>query len=145
MPFVLGQLAQPWLGRWLRAHVGLPRTTDRATNALVANVAVSEATNDGAWDQVTLGALAALAATSAVLLAAVLALTWTGGRSLRTPDRIALLMVGSKKSLATGLPMAAVLFTPVVAAGVTLPVIVFHQLQLATCAFLARRLAARVE
>ncbi|WP_256375919.1 bile acid:sodium symporter [Cellulomonas sp. Y8] len=51
-------------------------------------------------------------------------------------------MCGSKKSLATGLPMASVLFGPVAAAGVALPVIVFHQLQLATCAVLARRLAA---
>ncbi|MBU4335402.1 MAG: bile acid:sodium symporter, partial [Actinobacteria bacterium] len=47
---------------------------------------------------------------------------------------------GSKKSLATGLPMAAVLFTPAMAASVALPVIVFHQLQLAVCAMLARRL-----
>ena len=54
-------------------------------------------------------------------------------------------MCGSKKSLATGLPMAAVLFAPALAASVALPVIVFHQLQLATCAVLARRLAARVE
>jgi len=54
-------------------------------------------------------------------------------------------MVGSKKSLATGLPMAAVLFTPAVAASVALPVIAFHQIQLATCAVVARRLAARVE
>lgn len=145
LPFVLGQLAQPWLGGWLRAHVGFTRTTDRATIALVAYVAVSEATNDGAWEHVTPGALAALVATSAVLLAAMLTITWVGGRDLPWRDRIALLMVGSKKSLATGLPMAAVLFSPVVAAGVTLPVIVFHQLQLATCAVLARRLAARVQ
>jgi sodium/bile acid cotransporter 7 len=38
--------------------------------------------------------------------------------------------------------MATVLFGPVAAAGVALPVIIFHQIQLATCAVLARRLAA---
>ena len=56
-------------------------------------------------------------------------------------DRIALLMCGSKKSAATGLPMAAVLFAPALAASVALPVIAFHQLQIVVCAILARRLA----
>ena len=145
LPFALGQLVQPWIGPWLRSHPSLTRTTDRATIALVAYVSVSQATGSGAWDHVTVPALAVLVLVSALLLAAMLAITWAGGRRLAVGDRIALLMVGSKKSLATGLPMAAVLFTPAVAAGVTLPVIVFHQLQLATCAVLARRLAARVE
>ncbi|WP_426594449.1 bile acid:sodium symporter family protein [Cellulomonas sp. McL0617] len=145
LPFVLGQLAQPWIGQWLRAHAGVTRATDRATIALVAYVSVSEATNAGAWDHVTARSLAILVTTCAVLLAAMLTLTWSGGRSLVRPDRVALLMVGSKKSLATGLPMAAVLFTPAVSASVTLPVVVFHQLQLATCAVIARRLASRVE
>ena len=145
LPFAVGQLVQPWIGPWLRRHSGLTRITDRSTIALVAYVSVSEATNSGAWDHVTVPGLALLALVSAVLLAAMLAITWVGGRRLDVADRIALLMVGSKKSLATGLPMAAVLFTPAVAASVTLPVIVFHQLQLATCAVLARRLAARVE
>ena len=52
-------------------------------------------------------------------------------------------MCGSKKSLATGLPMAAVLFPGAVAATVAVPVIVYHQLQLMVGAVLARRLAAR--
>jgi sodium/bile acid cotransporter 7 len=145
LPFAIGQLVQPWIGPWLRGHARVTRTTDRSAIALVAYVSVSEATSSGAWDHVTVGALAALAGVSALLLAAMLAITWAGGRGMVVGDRVALLMVGSKKSLATGLPMAAVLFTPALAASVTLPVIVFHQLQLATCAVLARRLAARVE
>ena len=145
VPFVAGQLAQPWIGGWMRAHAGLTRATDRATILLVAYTAVSEAQTSGAWDHVTVGALVLLVAVCGVMLATMLSITWTGGRSLVLPDRIALLMVGSKKSLATGLPMAAVLFTPAVAASVALPVIVFHQLQLATCAVVARRLASRVE
>jgi sodium/bile acid cotransporter 7 len=79
----------------------------------------------------------------AAMLATMLVVTWNGGRrlGLDRADRIALLMCGSKKSLATGLPMASVLFAPAVAASVALPVIAFHQLQLATCAVVARRLA----
>lgn len=143
LPFVVGQLAQRRLGHWLRTHGGLTRVTDRATILLVAYTSVSEAQVSGAWDHVTGAALAVLAVVCAVLLAAMLALTWWGGGrlGLARPSRIALLMCGSKKSLATGLPMAAVLFSPVVAASVALPVIVFHQIQLATCAVVARRLA----
>ncbi|WP_307858034.1 bile acid:sodium symporter family protein [Cellulomonas fulva] len=143
LPFVVGQALQRWLGAWLRAHGGLTRVTDRATILLVAYTSVSEAQVSGAWDHVTAVALVVLVVVCAVLLAAMLTLTWWGGGRLHLAraSRIALLMCGSKKSLATGLPMAAVLFSPVLAASVALPVIVFHQIQLATCAVLARRLA----
>ncbi|HEY0189176.1 MAG TPA: bile acid:sodium symporter family protein [Cellulomonas sp.] len=143
-PFVLGQLVQPRIGAWVRRHRGLTLVTDRGTILLVAYGAVSEAQRSGAWSGLTAGVLLSLVAVCVLLLAIMLTLTWTGGRwlRLRRGDRIALLMCGSKKSLATGLPMATVLFGPVAAAGVALPVIVFHQLQLATCAVLARRLAA---
>jgi solute carrier family 10 (sodium/bile acid cotransporter), member 7 len=142
LPFLVGQVAQRWLGVWLRAHGSVTRVTDRGTILLVAYTSVSEAQVSGAWEHVTAVALVVLVAVCAVLLAVMLTLTWWGGGRLHLTraSRIALLMCGSKKSLATGLPMAAVLFSPVLAASVALPVIVFHQIQLATCAVLARRL-----
>jgi solute carrier family 10 (sodium/bile acid cotransporter), member 7 len=147
LPFVIGQLVQPLIGDWVRSHKIVTLLTDRGTILLVAYSSVSEAERSGVWDGLTLGVLVVLVAVCAVLLAAMLTLTWSGGRwlGLERADRIALLMCGSKKSLATGLPMASVLFGPVAAAGVALPVIVFHQLQLATCAVIARRLAASAD
>jgi sodium/bile acid cotransporter 7 len=147
LPFALGQLVQRWIGPWLRAHPQLTRVTDRSTLVLVAYTSVSEATVSGAWSHVTWRALGVLLVVCAAMLTVMLALTWRSGGwlGLARDDRVALLMCGSKKSLATGLPMAAVLFDPVLAASVALPVIAFHQLQLATCAVLARRLAAQVE
>ena len=144
VPFVAGQAVQPWIGRWIRAHRPVTLVSDRAAILLVAYASVSEAQVSGAWDGITWVSLVVLLAVCALLLAVMLATTWgAGGRlGLNRPDRIALLMCGSKKSLATGLPMASVLFSPVVAASVALPVIVFHQLQLATCAVIARRLAS---
>jgi solute carrier family 10 (sodium/bile acid cotransporter), member 7 len=145
VPFLVGQLLQPFVGRWVRARPWLTRTVDRGTILLVVLGAVASATAGGVWAGVTWGMVAALLVLSAVLLAVVLAVNWYGGAALRlnTGDRIALLMCGSKKSLATGLPMAAVLFPPAAAATVAVPVIVFHQLQLVVCAVLARRLAQR--
>lgn len=143
LPFAAGQVARRWIGGWVRSHRPVTQVTDRATIVLVVFSSVSEATVSGAWSRLRLPALLGLLVVCAAMLAVMLAATWFGGArlGLARPDRIALLMCGSKKSLATGLPMASVLFTPAVAAGVALPVIVFHQLQLLVCAALARRLA----
>lgn len=143
LPFVVGQLLQPFLGDWVRAHSVITKVLDRGTVVLLVFGAVLSATADGVWQQVSPLMLVALLVLSGVLLAVMLVVTWYGGRGLGLDhgDRIALLMCGSKKSLATGLPMALVLFTPAVAATIAVPVIVFHQLQLVVCAALARRLA----
>ena len=92
-------------------------------------------------------ALVVLLAVNAVLLAVVMAATAFAARKLRfaTEDEIAIVFCGSKKSLASGLPMGTVLFP---AAGVglaVLPLMLFHQLQLMVCAWLARRYGAREE
>ena len=147
LPFAVGRLVHRWIGPWVRAHARLTRVADRGSIVLIAYASVSAATVSGAWAHVTWVAVVVLVAVCAAMLATMLVLTWTGGGRLGLDrgDRVALLMCGSKKSLATGLPMAAVLFSPTLAAAVALPVIVFHQLQLATCAVLARRLAAQVE
>lgn len=145
LPFVVGQLLQPWVGDRVRARRWLTLSVDRGTILIVVFSAVAAASSAGVWAGTSGGAIVVLLAVSGVFLAVMLALTWWGGAALKLPveDRIALLMCGSKKSLATGLPMASVLF-PVAAAGViAVPVIIFHQLQLVVCAVLARRLALR--
>lgn len=145
VPFVVGQLLQPWVGGWVRARRRLTLGVDRGTILVVVFGAVAAASSAGVWVSVSGWAVAALLGVSALLLAAMLAVTWWGGAALRLPheDRVALLMCGSKKSLATGLPMASVLLPVAVAGVVAVPVIVFHQLQLMVCAVLARRLALR--
>jgi sodium/bile acid cotransporter 7 len=82
-----------------------------------------------------------------VLLA--LAVGITGGVSKKlgfcTADRVAVVFCGSKKSLASGLPMAQALFGGQTASvgAVVLPLMVYHQLQLFVCAVLAERYRAR--
>ena len=60
-------------------------------------------------------------------------------------DRITILFCGSKKSLATGVPMAQVLFAGQTLGVLLLPLMLFHQLQLMVCAVLAQRFARRPE
>ena len=50
---------------------------------------------------------------------------------------------GSKKSLATGVPMAQVLFATGSIGVILLPLMLFHQIQLMVCAVLAQRYAKR--
>jgi sodium/bile acid cotransporter 7 len=91
---------------------------------------------------VNVGDLLALGAMSLTQLALVLLLAWNIGKWLgfKREDRIVLLFCGSKKSLASGVPMAGVLFPAATVGLVILPVMLFHQIQLIICAVLARRL-----
>ncbi len=145
LPFVLGQLVQPWIGDWVRAHKPLTVSVDRGTILLLVFTAVASATAAGTWHGVSPWAIAVLLAVAAVLLGIMLSLTWFGGKAigLNVEDRIALLDCGSTKSLATGLPMAGVLLPAALLGAVAVPVIIFHQLQLIVCSVIARRLAQR--
>jgi sodium/bile acid cotransporter 7 len=60
-------------------------------------------------------------------------------------DEITTVFCGSKKSLASGVPMAKVLFAGHAVGVIVLPLMLFHQMQLMVCAVLARKYAARRE
>ncbi len=75
LPFVVGQLLQPKIGAWVRAHKPVTLITDRGTILLVAYGSVSEAESSGVWDDLTVGVLVALVVVCAVLLAAMLVIS----------------------------------------------------------------------
>jgi len=147
LPFVLGQVARGWIGGWAQKNRALLSYVDRGSIILVVYTAFSEAVVRGIWQQVSTGDLAKLLVVSAVLLAAVLAGTAWGARALgfSKPDEITIVFCGSKKSLATGVPMAGILFSPATVGMIILPLMLFHQIQLMACAVIARRYAARAE
>ncbi|KHL03997.1 bile acid:sodium symporter, partial [Sinomonas humi] len=91
--------------------------------------------------------LAGLLLVNMLLLAAVLAATSYASRRLgfSREERITIVFCGSKKSLATGVPMASVLFAGPAVGVMVLPLMLFHQIQLMVCAALARRWGARAE
>lgn len=145
LPFVVGQVLQRWTGEWVRRNKTLTGLWDKGTILAVVFVSVVSATEAGVWATVSGWMLLGVGAISVALVGIVLALTWWGGKliGLNTEDRIALLMCGSKKSMATGLPMANVLFSAAVVGPIVVPLIIFHQLQLMICAWIAQRLGAR--
>ncbi|MFI1101770.1 bile acid:sodium symporter family protein [Streptomyces melanogenes] len=142
VPFACGQLLRRWVGGFLTRHQKVLGLVDRGSILLVVYTAFSEGMVRGIWHQVSPARLGALLGVEAVLLAAMLALSWYGGMRLGfgRGDRIAIQFAGSKKSLAAGLPMAGVLFGADAALAV-LPLMLFHQMQLMVCAVIARRRA----
>ena len=82
---------------------------------------------------------------SAVLLTlALVTTTWVARRmGFSKEDEITLVFCGSRKSLASGVPMAKVLFASHAVGAIVLPLMVFHQMQLMVCAVLAQRYARR--
>jgi sodium/bile acid cotransporter 7 len=147
LPFLAGQLSRPLIAGWVGRHSKLLGLVDRGSILLVVYTAFSEGVTHGIWHQVTLGQMGIVLALDAVLLAAVLCMTTLGSRLLGfgRQDEIAIVFCGSKKSLASGLPIATVLLAGQPIGLIVLPLMLFHQIQLMTCAALARRYASRVE
>ena len=145
VPFVAGQVAQRWIGGWVARHRGLVAYVDQGSILLVVYTAFSAAVLQGLWKQVPLPVLGGLLLVNAVLLVIALLATRYGARALGfdRADEITIVFCGSKKSLASGVPMAKVLFAGHPLGTIVLPIMLFHQIQLMTCAVLARRYAAR--
>jgi sodium/bile acid cotransporter 7 len=143
-PFVVGHLLRPWLGDWADRRKTLLSFTDRGTILLAVYGSFSAAVVSGLWQQVDAVQLAVLVGVCCLLLALVLGLTFAVARlaGFDRADQIAIVFAGSKKSLASGVPMARVLFPGAAAGPMLLPIMIFHQIQLVVCAWLARRYAA---
>ncbi|PND58688.1 hypothetical protein CRM90_04650 [Mycobacterium sp. ENV421] len=141
-PFAAGQLLRRWLAPAVTRHAALTKVVDRGSILLIVYAAFSVGMAEHIWSSVQPWRVVAVAAVSAVLLAVVLAFTWITGRLARldSADAIVLLFCGSKKSLASGLPMALVLFPAASVGLIMLPLMLFHQIQLFVCAVIAARL-----
>lgn len=143
LPFILGQLAQQWLGGWVRDHRPLVAMMDRITIGIAVYVAFSGAVEQRFWTRVDLsGWLWLVGATALLLLFAHLGAWQLGGAAgLDRPNRISFLFAGAQKSIAMGAPLAAVMFAPAVAGVVLLPILIYHLAQLILAAPLAARLS----
>jgi sodium/bile acid cotransporter 7 len=145
LPFGLGQLAQRWLAAWAKRHKALVTVSDRGSIVLVVYSAFSAATLQGVWRQVAPSDLGWLVMLEAVLLVLMFMATCLGAPALRfsVEDEIAIVFCGTKKSLASGAPIASVLFPAATLGAVIVPLVIFHQMQLIAAAVLARRYATR--
>ncbi|PZT97146.1 MAG: hypothetical protein DI624_11250 [Brevundimonas sp.] len=142
-PFAVGQMCRPLLKDWLGRRARLTGLVDRGSILLIVYAAFSEGVVAGVWSQVAPADLGKVIGLNIALLAVVLSLTLAAGRLLRfeKPDRIVVLFCGSKKSMATGIPMAGILFAGHAVPLIVLPIMLFHQIQLFACTLIAQRYA----
>ncbi|WP_455229653.1 bile acid:sodium symporter family protein [Geopseudomonas aromaticivorans] len=145
LPFLAGHLARPWLADWVDRYKAWLKYVDQGSILLVVYTAFSAAVIGGLWRAVPVPTLVLLTLACCLLLAiALLATTWLSRRlGFAVEDEIAIVFCGSKKSLATGAPMAQVLFAGGAVGAALLPLMLFHQIQLMVCAVLAQRYARR--
>ena len=142
LPLLLGQMARPLLGGFAREHKARINVFDRLTILLLVYTSFCDSVKSGVWTG-SAAPLAISAGASLLLLAVALALTWSVGEALGFPqeDRIVALFCGSKKTLASGVPMARLIFgsQPSLAV-ILLPIMIYHPLQLIVGGWLAGRL-----
>lgn len=145
LPFILGHLARPFLLAFLEKYRRLVTFSDQSSILLVVYSAFSAAASNGIWQQVGLIQWIQMIGLSLFLLILVLLFNHQTAKilHLERADRITLIFSGSKKSLATGLPMANILFPAATVGIMVLPLMIFHQIQLMVCAILARRYAQK--
>lgn len=143
LPFVLGHSLRPIIGPWVDRHKKQLSRLDQGSILLVVYTALSASVVEGLWNTVSSSRLLVLTLVCCLLLAVVLLLTvWLGRRfGFNRADQITIVFGGSKKSMATGVPMAQVLFAGPLLGPALLPLMIFHQIQLMVCTVMAQHYA----
>jgi solute carrier family 10 (sodium/bile acid cotransporter), member 7 len=142
LPLFVGQALRPLLGAFAARHKARINVADRLTILLLVYTSFCDSVKGGVWSS---GAapLAVSAGVSALLLVVALGLTWAAGKAcgFERADRITALFCGSKKTLASGVPMARLIFgaQPGLAV-ILLPIMIYHPLQLVVGGWLAGKL-----
>lgn len=146
LPLALGQLLRPLLGAWFARYRRFTNAFDRAVILLLVYASFCDSIASGLFTAHGWDVLALAFAGAVVILAIVLALTTRAARALgfSKEDEITVVFCGSKKTLASGVPMARLLFGASPALGlIVLPLMFYHQAQLLVCSMLAERYAKR--
>lgn len=145
LPFLLGQLSRPWSAEWVRRNRATLKWFDQGVIVAVVYGAFSSGMRERLWMQVNWLDLVWLCVICVGVLGLMLWLTSITALVLEfdRADRIAIQFCGTKKSLATGVPIASVLFAGQPIGLIVLPLMIFHQLQLLACAALASHYADR--
>jgi len=146
LPLFVGQLLRPWFGAFATRHKARISYIDRGTILLLVYTSFCDSVVAGVWAGQGLVPLLYAGGVAVGLLALVLTATAQISRALGFPfeDRIVAIFCGSKKTLASGVPMARLIFgaDPGLSL-ILLPLMIYHPLQLIVGGWLAGRWAAR--
>jgi sodium/bile acid cotransporter 7 len=147
LPFIVGQLLHKPLGRWFSRYKKYTNAFDKSVILMLVFSVFSDSVSEGLWTKYGNGILALTFIGTGLMLITVLFLSTRTARAMKftTEDEIVAVFCGSKKSLASGIPMAKVLFGVHPGLGlIVLPIMFYHQLQLMVCSAMAQRYAKRL-
>lgn len=147
VPFILGQILRPWVFPQMKKMPEIVKFFDQGSILMVVYGAFSSAVVAGLWHQVSLTTLLLLIIACSVLLTVVMLLAlfvprWIG---FDKADQKTIFFCGSKKTLASGVPMAQILFIGQPIGMIILPIMIFHQIQLMVCGIVANMWSKQVE
>lgn len=143
LPLVLGLTLRPRLLAFAETRRSILKRLDQSAIVLIVYLSFVGAFRERIFSTIAFADLAVLG----LLLTTLLALTLGGchGAAIAlgaSPgDRIAILFCASKKSLAAGAPIAAALLPKAEVSRFLLPLILYHQLQLVVCSWIANAYA----
>ncbi len=144
LPFFLGQISRFATARFMARNRARLKLLDQFVIVLIVYGAFSDMFATGKWRQLGWNELLVTLGFTLPLLAFMLWFTWNLSRWLEfdRPDRIAIMFCGTKKSLVTGVPIAAVLFPAATVGMLVVPLMIYHQAQIITSSLIAARLSA---
>ena len=147
VPFVLGQLLRPYVFPYMQKMPSIVKAFDQGSILMVVYGAFSGAVVAGLWQEVSVGTLILLIIVCSVLLTIIMLLglflpRWLG---FNRADQKTIFFCGSKKTLASGVPMAQILFIGQPLGMIVLPIMIFHQIQLMVCGIIANYWAKQSE
>ena len=139
VPFILGQILRPYVFPYMQKMPKLVKTFDQGSILMVVYGAFSGAVVAGLWKMVSGQTLLLLILVCSVFLTMIMLLAfylpkWFG---FNQADRVAIFFCSSKKTLASGVPMAQILFIGQPLGMIVLPIMIFHQIQLLVCGVIA--------
>ncbi len=146
LPFVLGQALRPLLGKLASRRKKLIDNFDKLVILMLVYGSFCDSVKSGLWTNNGPQVIAMTIGGAAIFLAMALLVSSSAAKWLgfSMEDRITAIFCGSKKTLASGVPMARLLFGAHPAVGmIVLPIMFYHQLQLFVCSIMAGRFADR--
>lgn len=146
LPLVLGQLMRPLLGKFFSRHKKYTNLIDKIVILLLVYAAFCNSMISGIWQNQGSTVLVTAFVGTAVLLAVILFLTTRTARLWKFDhaDKVAAVFCATKKSLAAGAPMAALIFGANPGLGlILLPIMIYHPMQLIVCSVIAENYASR--
>ncbi|GAB1488027.1 bile acid:sodium symporter [Opitutaceae bacterium] len=146
VPLVLGQLARTFLRIWADARKKRLGDLNSGLILFIVFAAFCNSVEARVWSQYGLAVTLVAFAGVAVIFAFATGLVGVLARALRLDraDRIAASFCAPQKTLASGVPLAKIIFATHPGLGlILLPIMFYHPLQLFVCGLLAARWARR--